>query len=1416
MNLDQQRIRLCKEMQDPIALPSLESILSYVVTSNKDIEKIESERNQFKTVCGKSIQQNQISFQCFDCTLDAHHMYCGKCFIPEYHKGHKAIMRHNIGGCCDCGDNQTIPSPDSFCKDHKGFYVNLQSELQPTIAHLKQPIRNFIKMALEIYHIRMQSVKDSNIDYNLSIIYNHIWEYDFQIVMEAFKGQNEMVELFEKLWTCAHIYYVVMTLINYLSNNSMPFIMLLSQLLMEENEDEITYFEMIIRNQCLLEDYKLTNRIQFEQILYTLHGNLKFKQFMQQKYLQNYNRLYKFKEIVESRQEKLIQKMSIEIKLKEFMDQNLQIQYRNIIVDHIQQLQMREKTMLKYVDCLFIQHHTQFISEQFQQEFQNSRYIKNLFNSAEILYQQLIDSVIENPLNANQFQSVYHLRLEYPYFKKILIAQLEKQLGENINIFKTELVNNLLLKQFPLSDWNQFKILGIAKQATWGQFNLQFRLEELRLQATGFLYQKSLYSNFAVNSLSRILDEVNNQIFQINIVRAHYSFLTNLMRNKEKFDIEMAYIKLRELPTIEQVNRYSFFYYQIIKNDNLLEYHFAQFSIIMFYYETTDFDKNKYLQKIKEVTGLNEEQIYQLNQAVIQKLLIEYVAIKELINTLPYLNNLYTQYEGGEESYESLESICLGFIRLFVYVYGQEGLNYVLDRLSVCLPLNLNFLLSHLLLSLIQSNIDQYNVMRYFYQAQLPQVFQDSINKFARNSFILKKQQSIIDITQYLRQLKAISNKNFSEYIKQTSEYDHQSGELKLKYGITQIYDPGLYLDSDKLKSNVFESLGEKRNEHINTILGNSVEEEMENFNNLDPIRQEIIRTILEYDQLDKVIEQSIYSSYVQGGEQFMFILNYLVRYLQFVKKLPQNEIREIVLKYQELFNNAEMQTIKQIEQCFKFFLQDLLKDQEAIEEQSKVVQKQQLKLQNLKEKFKNKMAKFEQQITNDAEQPQQIVENQIICYYCKQLIDDNSRACYPAQIKFTNIYDYFSFLDDSLQRYLNKKLNSTKIQLQCCSHILHVKCSNELIQNLILHGQLIQMNWISKKCITCQLPINIFFPYITNKNKQNDVVTGEVCKWFKENLIKFLRRDEIFMKMNDTEVLFTFYVNIVTDFTIKMFQDVDDFINKENSQYFETIFNTFQILFAQDYQTAKQLLQGYEKLKVDTDAELRLIYHILSSTLSQQGLPLTIEFSDYEQKIQKILGNSIKLPQLQLPKVIVTAQEIKNIIQKKLIYELGESYDQFYFKHFYKKCTKCQSYPQRMKDYNNYSYEEMYVCLICFDILCRSACGETPTSPPYRGNLNTHAETKHKKDCIYLSIQSGGVALHSSYVILMNQRYLYSDELGVLINPNSPLKQNWKNFKLDMKTLSEISDMIYYQSIRQKIKQYQVNNQFFRIDGSI
>ena len=35
-------------------------------------------------------------------------------------KDHKFVMRHNIGGCCDCGDEQTI-NKLGFCSNHNGF-----------------------------------------------------------------------------------------------------------------------------------------------------------------------------------------------------------------------------------------------------------------------------------------------------------------------------------------------------------------------------------------------------------------------------------------------------------------------------------------------------------------------------------------------------------------------------------------------------------------------------------------------------------------------------------------------------------------------------------------------------------------------------------------------------------------------------------------------------------------------------------------------------------------------------------------------------------------------------------------------------------------------------------------------------------------------------------------------------------------------------------------------------------------------------------------------------------------------------------------------------------------------------------------------------------------------------------------------
>lgn len=49
--------------------------------------------------------------------------------ISFKYKDHKCIIKHNIGGCCDCGDVSVIKQ-EGFCNRHKGFgKINSQEEL---------------------------------------------------------------------------------------------------------------------------------------------------------------------------------------------------------------------------------------------------------------------------------------------------------------------------------------------------------------------------------------------------------------------------------------------------------------------------------------------------------------------------------------------------------------------------------------------------------------------------------------------------------------------------------------------------------------------------------------------------------------------------------------------------------------------------------------------------------------------------------------------------------------------------------------------------------------------------------------------------------------------------------------------------------------------------------------------------------------------------------------------------------------------------------------------------------------------------------------------------------------------------------------------------------------------------------------
>jgi hypothetical protein len=60
--------------------------VEYISADPQDLALVKSLRDVKTSVCGKRIEQKTLSFQCFECAPDPHHMFCVTCFVKEKHK----------------------------------------------------------------------------------------------------------------------------------------------------------------------------------------------------------------------------------------------------------------------------------------------------------------------------------------------------------------------------------------------------------------------------------------------------------------------------------------------------------------------------------------------------------------------------------------------------------------------------------------------------------------------------------------------------------------------------------------------------------------------------------------------------------------------------------------------------------------------------------------------------------------------------------------------------------------------------------------------------------------------------------------------------------------------------------------------------------------------------------------------------------------------------------------------------------------------------------------------------------------------------------------------------------------------------------------------------------------------------------
>jgi hypothetical protein len=71
-------------------------------------------------------------------------------------------MRHNIGGCCDCGDEKTIKK-SGFCDTHQGFEgTDIHQEITRIPVRVQARMKSFIHSAIA----RMVQLMEEGKEYN--------------------------------------------------------------------------------------------------------------------------------------------------------------------------------------------------------------------------------------------------------------------------------------------------------------------------------------------------------------------------------------------------------------------------------------------------------------------------------------------------------------------------------------------------------------------------------------------------------------------------------------------------------------------------------------------------------------------------------------------------------------------------------------------------------------------------------------------------------------------------------------------------------------------------------------------------------------------------------------------------------------------------------------------------------------------------------------------------------------------------------------------------------------------------------------------------------------------------------------------------------------------------------------------------
>ncbi|CAK69115.1 unnamed protein product (macronuclear) [Paramecium tetraurelia] len=1400
----------------------------YISSNQEDFKEFNQSKNPQQSLCGAHVPQQTLSFQCFDCAPDPHHMYCGNCFQLELHQNHRAFFKKEANGCCDCGDPTAIANRDSFCKLHKEQKIDITQEISKVKPNLREAILRFLKDSFQIYFSKCEEGLSlvSNIPNPFLLQCRHISHIiNYKQVYKLLNNHYNIGNIYQTILSSIRISDIIIDFLCWLCKDRTCFALLIAGFLKSQYTDGVTYFEQIIHYQQLKIFLDFENDSKFDKLLYNLNIDENFRLFTQEVFLTRQDDLWKSFEIETFDGAVIIEEFisSFENFVQTGVFYTKEKNQLLLFENYFKKLNTCKEKYIAYTikAAKFFSMQSQFVSEEFQDIQFTSPKIKNLLDMNTKLQNILNTCQLGNLDDCYSMLEFFSLKFQYNYFIKSFNNTLSQ-------LFQNYQTQQLTIEEIASLNPEQFFLTALFKSQshTKGFSNsnklYQPLISETQIQLN-LLYLESRYLNIMKQCLAKYLaSPQTTTVAKSNFINILFYWSYELIRtnknNKEQYNYLPEFYKnnIQTNTEKDQQNTIIRLNYCIYRSGSIIDKYFI--ILLTYLFQQNEFQSSNQFRKYLQTTLKQDEQELQFNLSnIFERCVHNFIS---LLYTPLHEQVSNTYFTIGKEQPESYD---IAFIKFYFILYKDQALSQmrsIIQSRQYFKDYSQNQYFIQIIARIIASDKSFSCVCQALYsQTNLPEGMSFTLFQILSNLFILNHYQEYSEIKSTFEQA-SFSVSNLEMYILNFCELDEDLNKLKLKthQQIQQYFKmqpsnqtdnpnnhtyfhPLLFLNHQSTAQSIGEHLTSQKRSDYFIQFGNSIEQ-LRDFGQLKGVNLEL----MEFFALDTNINLII--SEIQPSLNSATEIKLIERLINISAYLKKE-----TLQIQESLKQLQMSK-EQDQQSIQLILNKYGSPKQVLEEEAEVLQLkslQSVKMNKMKAKFKQKIESFQQNDIAATDNQKDVQLQHDTCALCRLDLEDNQNNCIPILIQSSPYSKYYPIYPADLRNDIMKdELNLLKISIVSCKHKFHDKCL--IATYSYSQKQKLLPLWFQLQCPVCKQASETRLSI--NKNKSNEQY-DEFNNWLLIQSQNFGIKNYLKEKYGESieHKLKEIYLSLLVDLLLQLFMDSLEFIRQDKHFVFLNILDfLFQIsknitINRFEFQNQQSIFLNIlnliiELLILNNQQQKSLAQFLennqnqIKSQIFQFDLPFQIT-----NELLKCFAINIEKEQNQIVQVNQYIEQFNrhvmiNIVKNQITDKLGYKFKQFYDHYFNEPCSFCKGFSNASKS------SDQFVCLLCFQKVCDVECKKLFSK---NGNMNVHAQLYHQGNTIFASLKTGQLALLSSPLTCFGYKNLYQNKFGQLIKITN-METQWEDYYINNKVLTDTAEIMISNSLKQIIKNHKLN----------